>query len=106
MNFGILILAGGLGKRMNSDIPKVLHKINNLTLIEYVINTSINLNPTEIGIIVGKYHYEIKNVIDKVYPQDILNKIIYINQNEPKGTGHAVQSSTDFIQKYNKILIL
>lgn len=106
MNFGILILAGGLGKRMNSETPKVLHKINNLTLIEYVINTSLNLNPTEIGIIVGKYKCEIKTVIDKIYPQDILNKIIYINQNEPRGTGHAVQSSTDFIQKYNKILIL
>ena len=36
----IIILAAGRGKRMESDIPKVLHELNNITLIERVINTS------------------------------------------------------------------
>ena len=41
----ICILAAGKGTRMNSDLPKVLHKINNKTLLQFVIETSESLNP-------------------------------------------------------------
>jgi len=106
MTLAILILAGGLGKRMNSDIPKVLHKLNNLTLIEHVINTALELKPNKIGIIVGKYKNQIKEVIDNSLHDYDNQQIEYINQNEPKGTGHAIQCATEFIKKYTNILIL
>lgn len=106
MSFGILILAGGLGKRMNSDIPKVLHNVNKKPLINYVIETSFDLNPDKIGIIVGKYKEQIKENIDKTLNKSINDKIEYIIQDEPKGTGHAVQCASEFINKYDNILIL
>ena len=49
----IIILAAGKGKRMESDIPKVLHELNNITLIERVINTSKKIHPEKILIVVG-----------------------------------------------------
>ena len=41
----VVIMAGGLGKRMNSDLPKVLHKVLNKPMIVRVIEESIVLNP-------------------------------------------------------------
>ena len=42
----IIILAAGKGTRMNSEIPKVLHKINNKSLIEHVVESAKSLNPS------------------------------------------------------------
>ncbi len=106
MSLGILILAGGLGKRMNSNLPKVLHKFYNKTLIQCVIETANTLNPIKIGIIVGKYKDQIKKSINESIEESILSKIEYIIQEEAKGTGHAVQCANEFIQKYSKILVL
>ena len=41
----ILIMAGGLGKRMNSSLPKVLHLLKEKPLIVHVIETAIKVNP-------------------------------------------------------------
>ena len=106
MSLGILILAGGLGKRMNSNLPKVLHQLNDKTLIQCVIETANKLNPDKIGIIVGKYKNQIEQSINEVFNEEILNKIEYIIQEEAKGTGHAVQCGTHFIKNYNRILVL
>ena len=43
-----LIMAGGLGKRMNSDIPKVLHLLKNKPLIVHVIESALKINPKKI----------------------------------------------------------
>ena len=106
MSLGILILAGGLGKRMNSDLPKVLHKLNDKTLIQCVIETANKLNPDKIGIIVGKYKDQIEQSIKETIEESILSKIEYIIQEEAKGTGHAVQCATYFIKNYKSVLVL
>jgi bifunctional N-acetylglucosamine-1-phosphate-uridyltransferase/glucosamine-1-phosphate-acetyltransferase GlmU-like protein len=54
-NFAIIIMAGGLGKRMNSNIPKVLHCLDNKPMLVKIIETSLLLKPKKIMIVVGKY---------------------------------------------------
>jgi bifunctional N-acetylglucosamine-1-phosphate-uridyltransferase/glucosamine-1-phosphate-acetyltransferase GlmU-like protein len=64
-----IVMAGGLGKRMESDIPKVLHKINGMPMIIYILKNLINLNKRihleKILIVVGKYRYNIQKEIEK-----------------------------------------
>ena len=43
----VIILAAGKGSRMNSDIPKVLHEINNKSLIMHVIDSAKKLSPKD-----------------------------------------------------------
>lgn len=94
----IIIMAGGLGKRMNSDLPKVLHKINGKPLLLNVVQEAILLNPIKILIVVGKY----KNVIETTLREYIsLDKIEFIIQPEALGTGHAIQCCRDELLKYN-----
>ena len=59
MSFSIIILAAGKGTRMNSKIPKVFHKIGNLPMIFHVLNTSKQMKPKNVCMVVsnelGKY---------------------------------------------------
>lgn len=96
----ILIMAGGLGKRMNSHIPKVLHLIKNKPMIIHIIETSLRLEIYKIGIIVGKYYTLIKETIEQYIDKDIIeSKITFIMQNEPLGTGHAIACCKKFLEK-------
>jgi len=88
-----VIMAGGLGKRMNSSLPKVLHKISGIPMICHillklkVLSNIVNIN--KILIVVGKNKDVIKTELDSC--SDILPDIEYVTQDEPLGTGHAIQ---------------
>ena len=89
-----IIMSGGLGKRMNSDLPKVLHPINNKPMICYVIENAIQIGSSKILIVVGKY----KNIIRTQIEQHFKNTSIfeYIDQPEPLGTGNAIQCCASY----------
>ena len=91
-------MAGGLGKRMNSELPKVLHLLKEKPLIVHVIETALKINPKKIGIIVGKYRNIIEMTINK-YLNDT-SKIEYIFQPEALGTGNAIMCCKDFLSNY------
>lgn len=99
----VLIMAGGLGKRMESNLPKVLHKVLDIPMIVRVLRTAKKLKPTKIGIIVGQYKNIIKNIILQYENLDLIEFII---QQNPKGTGHAIQCSVTFLSRNSKVLIL
>lgn len=110
----IAIMAGGLGKRMKSDIPKVLHVLGDSPILVHVIRAAINLYRSgedliKILIIVGKYAPIIKETLEKYLCKDELRFIEYVFQHEPKGTGHAVQQILPIIKNYSsnaKIMVL
>lgn len=89
-DLNVIIMAGGLGKRMESTIPKVLHNILNKPMIVHVIEESIKLNPNKIIIVVGKYRAIIDKTIRDYIDLDNL-PISFVNQPEALGTGHAIQ---------------
>ncbi len=84
----ITLLAGGMGKRMQSNLPKVLHKVNGETMIVRLMKQVIKLNPDKILVVVGKFYSEISSEI-KQHTND--NRIEFIVQKEPLGTGDAVK---------------
>ena len=94
-----IILAGGLGKRMNSDIPKVLHKVNDMPMICCVIREAFKLKTTEIMVVVGRYKEIIENTIQSCFTKQECRKITYIHQEDKTmdgkiktmGTGDAIR---------------
>ena len=99
----VIIMAGGLGKRMNSSLPKVLHKINDEPMIVRILKTVISIEPKRIFIVVGKYKDIISETINN-YDLKFNGDIEYIIQNTPQGTGHAIHCCRDSLLKiqYNK----
>ena len=94
MNKIIVILAGGLGKRMNSEIPKVLHLILGKPMLVHVIEQARLINPEKILIVVGKY----KEIIINVLKQYIsITDLVFVLQPEPLGTGHAIQCCNPYL---------
>jgi bifunctional N-acetylglucosamine-1-phosphate-uridyltransferase/glucosamine-1-phosphate-acetyltransferase GlmU-like protein len=61
-NLVVTIMAGGEGKRMNSNIPKILHKFNSIPMLVRIIIESFKLQPHKIIVITGKYHELIKKL--------------------------------------------
>ena len=83
--FSVAILAAGKGTRMESSLPKVLHKISGKSLLQRVIDSCIELNPDQIFIIIGHKSKEVQDSIS------INKKIHFIIQEPQSGTGHAIQ---------------
>lgn len=98
-NISALILAGGLGSRMKSDKPKVLHEICGYSLLKHVILNLEEANINDIGIVVGYKSDLVKKETGENYN--------YYLQEEQLGTGHAVMMAKNFLKgKKGKVLVL
>ncbi|MFL0269545.1 bifunctional UDP-N-acetylglucosamine diphosphorylase/glucosamine-1-phosphate N-acetyltransferase GlmU [Candidatus Clostridium radicumherbarum] len=84
------ILAAGEGKRMKSDIPKVLHKVCGKEMVNHVIDIMRKSEIESVNVIVGKG-------ADKVKKGTEDRNVSYSLQAEQLGTGHAVMCAKDFL---------
>lgn len=102
-----IILAGGLGKRMESDIPKVLHTVNGIPMICKVIQEAFKINTKEIIIVVGRHKEMIKNTIEKNCNKHECKRITYIVQKDQEingkiktmGTGDAIHCCVPYLKR-------
>lgn len=89
-----VVLAAGKGKRMKSDLPKVLHGINGKSMIRYVVENLVSLDFDKIIVVVGhKGELVEKELAD--YPA-----VNIVWQNEQLGTGHAVMMAKDELKDF------
>ncbi|NJO14942.1 MAG: bifunctional UDP-N-acetylglucosamine diphosphorylase/glucosamine-1-phosphate N-acetyltransferase GlmU [Thioploca sp.] len=99
MKLAIIILAAGLGKRMHSDLPKVLHRLANKPLIHHVVDTALALQPESIHIVYGHGGQQVLQALAQV-------PIIGVEQTQQLGTGHAVAQAMPHITDDAMVLIL
>ena len=95
-----LILAGGKGKRLGSDItliPKVMRKAKGIPLLGYVLDYTDFIKKEDKVILVG---YQ-KQVVMDAYPE-----YTYAVQEEQKGTGHAVMCAEECFKGYDGPLLV
>ncbi|HUT86083.1 MAG TPA: sugar phosphate nucleotidyltransferase, partial [Elusimicrobiales bacterium] len=106
-NFGVLILAAGLGVRMKSKLPKVLHCLYKKPLIGYVLSAVDGLKPNGIGIVVGHQSQKVKNAVsENLKNWGVKTPVRFIKQNQLTGSGRAIMSAKSFIAKYKNVVIL
>jgi len=97
MDYDILIMAAGLGKRMNSTIPKPIIPILDKPMLLHILDTISTLStlPNKLYVIVYYLHSSsiISACADKL-PANLVNRIVWLVQNtEPSGTGSSVQEA-------------
>ena len=89
-----IILAGGSGKRMKTDKPKVLHEVLGKPMLEWVIDACIDAKIERVCVVKGFASEMIDEYITKSgYEVDT------VLQAERLGTGHAVMMAADFIKQ-------
>lgn len=101
MALSIIILAGGSGTRMSSNLPKVLHKLAGKTLLDHVIDSAEALEGvTEIFVVYGHMG---ETVLASMQHR---KNVKWVEQKQRLGTGHAVQQVLPHLNPDNQVLIL
>lgn len=108
-NTCVIVMAGGLGKRMKSTIPKVLHLVDGIPMVVRVINQAKKLYPSQILLVVGQYQNIIRDTLQLFNLQEEKD-FNFIIQSPALGTGHAIQCCKSFLslncKASTKVLIL
>jgi len=99
MALGVVILAAGQGTRMRSSLPKVLHTLADRPLLQHVIDTARTLNPEKIVVIYGHGGEDVRTCINDA-------DLIWAEQAEQLGTGHAVQQAIPHLDGLDRVLVL
>lgn len=98
----VIILAAGKGTRMNSDLPKVLTSLNGRPMITYLLDSVSKLgNEFSITLVVSPDNINIMKEALKEYD------VKYAVQKQQLGTGHAVLSAKEEVNKdADKVIVL
>ncbi|GJM17378.1 MAG: bifunctional protein GlmU [Thermodesulfobacteriota bacterium] len=100
MNIAVVVLAAGMGKRMKSDVPKVLHPVLGRPILSYVLDTVDSLLPKRVVVVVGHGAEDVKKISGS-------KKVAYVTQSKQLGTGHAANCATQALKNFKgNILIL
>ncbi|MBS1187899.1 MAG: glmU [Burkholderiaceae bacterium] len=95
----IVILAAGMGKRMQSNLPKVLHPLAGKPLLAHVVDTARALSPSALCIVYGHGG-------DQVPAALASPDLVFALQEPQLGTGHAVMQATPHLDDAAPTLVL
>ncbi len=93
-----IILAAGQGTRMKSSMPKVIHRILDRTMLDYVIESAIEAGAQEVCVVVGHGMEEVMKTVS--------HKVLFVEQKERLGTGHAVMQAEAFLEEESDVFVL
>jgi len=99
MPLSIVILAAGQGKRMKSDLPKVLQPLAGQPILGHALNTAKSLDAAGIHIVYGHGGEQVKDRLAK-------EKVQWALQAQQLGTGHAVAQALPAIPDDHQVLVL
>ncbi|MDR2431783.1 MAG: NTP transferase domain-containing protein, partial [Candidatus Margulisbacteria bacterium] len=95
----LIVLAAGKGTRMQSDLAKVLHEIKGQPLVCRVLDTVRQARPDEIYLVIG-------HQAEKVRAATRGFDVIYVEQKEQLGTGHAVLTVEPMLKNYDGLTLI
>jgi bifunctional UDP-N-acetylglucosamine pyrophosphorylase/glucosamine-1-phosphate N-acetyltransferase len=84
----VVVLAAGLGKRMRSALPKVLHPLAGRPVVSYVIDAARTLGPRATAVVIGHGAAAVREVL-------AAPDLAFVLQDPPRGTGDATRAALD-----------
>jgi bifunctional UDP-N-acetylglucosamine pyrophosphorylase/glucosamine-1-phosphate N-acetyltransferase len=94
----VIILAAGLGTRMNSATIKILHRAAGLPIIDYVLDLAADISPRQPVMVIGHQREAVQQAVG--------DRARFAIQEEQKGTGHAVLQASSLVDGSRHVLIL
>jgi bifunctional UDP-N-acetylglucosamine pyrophosphorylase / glucosamine-1-phosphate N-acetyltransferase len=99
MQLSVVILAAGQGKRMNSDLPKVLQPLAGQPLLKHVIRAARGVNPAHIYVVYGHGGAQVQATLAD-------EEVDWVPQARQLGTGHALMQAMAVIPDDHTVLVL
>ena len=97
--FAALVLAAGRGTRMKSKLPKVLHPICGLPMLDYPLRAAEALRADKLCVVVGHEAEAVQSAFE--------GRAEFVSQGEPRGTGHAVLQCREALRGFTgDVLVL
>ncbi len=99
----VVIMAAGKGTRMkNPDMAKVMYEIEEKPMVHYVVDLAVKIQSQRTLLIVGWQKQSVIDYIKTAFPQ-----VEFVEQNEQRGTGHAVMQTTESLKDFTgDVLVL
>jgi bifunctional UDP-N-acetylglucosamine pyrophosphorylase / glucosamine-1-phosphate N-acetyltransferase len=95
----VVVLAAGQGKRMYSNLPKVLHKLAGKPMLQHVMDSANALNPSKMCVVYGHGGDAVPNAFAE-------RAVLWAKQEPQLGTGHAVMQAVPHLDNDGLTLIL
>ncbi|SLM50258.1 fused N-acetyl glucosamine-1-phosphate uridyltransferase; glucosamine-1-phosphate acetyl transferase [Nitrospira japonica] len=86
----VVVMAAGLGKRMKSKHPKVLHAVAGRAMVMYSIDVGLRVADHRVAVVVGHQAERVRQVIEGAVAAPEGRAVAIVEQREQLGTGHAV----------------
>jgi bifunctional UDP-N-acetylglucosamine pyrophosphorylase / glucosamine-1-phosphate N-acetyltransferase len=99
MKLGVAILAAGMGKRMHSDLPKVLHPLAGKPLLAHVLDAATRIGAARSVVVYGHGGAQVRAALAG-------RDCAWVEQAEQLGTGHAVVQAMPLLQGQDRVLVL
>ncbi len=96
----VAILAAGRGTRMKSDLPKVIHSLGGRSLVERVLHSLSEIQPSRRLVIVGYQGQQVQDALQSI------SGLEFVEQTQQLGTGHAVQQVLPYLQDFTGDLLV
>ena len=96
-----IVLAAGMGTRMKSALPKVLHRAAGRSLLGHVLHAVKALSPTHVAVIAGPGMDNVAVEAGTIIPQAMIAV-----QTERKGTGHAVLMAKPVLEGFSGTILV
>ena len=97
--FRTIILAAGKGKRMKSDLAKVLHPVCGVPMLTYSVAAARAAGARKIVVVIGHQAARIRELFDK-------DELIFVEQRALLGTGHAVLQAVEAFKDYAGAVVI
>ncbi len=92
MKLAVVVMAAGMGTRMKSKLPKVLHPLLGKPLLSYILNAVQPLNPANVVVVTGHEADYVQSQLARLADLGAL-PLSFVVQSPQRGTGHAVQQA-------------
>ena len=99
VNLSVIILAAGQGTRMKSSLPKVMHSIAGMPMLEHVYCRGLELGADNIHIVYGHGGEQLRDHCSQF-------QVDWVLQKEQLGTAHAVQQASPKLKSEDVVLVL
>ena len=99
MPLQVVVLAAGQGKRMHSDLPKVLHPLAGRPLLAHALDAARSLSPRQLCVVIGHGGQAVRDAVSG-------EGFAWAVQEEQLGTGHAVLQALPHLDGDGTLLVL